>query len=252
MNGSQVHSRGSRTIACRSYMLIIGTFLLGAGSPDRFAAGATLSQLFGGNVLNVGDSQFSDWELISSDSTAAATPDLSQIVVNPLADDLSNPGLQFVANNQISVTGVSSIDLTFKFRVHALVGGNTFTNGALEMSGIRFGGSGGLAFVTDEVISSSGDDLAQPLVIADHQSNFSQTLSTADFAPQSSVFVIANIFISGLSATDAIDLTVVHAKILSDRARDSTRRLQPGRCRRYRRLRRMARSSGSTGGLASQ
>jgi hypothetical protein len=188
-------------------MLLIGAFVLAGGLFGRLATGATLAQLFGGGSLNVGDSQFSDWDLVSSDSTAATIPDLSRIEVTPLASDLTNPGLQFIANGQLSVSGVNSIDLTFKFRVQTLAGGNTFINNTVDMPGIRFGGSGGLAFVSNDITSGAGDDLAEPLVVADATSS-PQSVNPADFAPQSSLFVSTNVLISGMSETDAVELAI--------------------------------------------
>jgi hypothetical protein len=147
MNGSRFHSFPR--------ILVIGAFLLASGTYDRFAAGTTLQELFNGGSIVAGDSQFSDFEMISLDSTAAVTPDLSQIDVVPLVSDLSNPGLQFSANGQLQISGVEAIDLVFKFRVDALAGINTFTNHALTLDGIRFGGTGGLASITDEVEASA-------------------------------------------------------------------------------------------------
>ena len=193
-------------LACTQRMLLIGACLLAEGSLVRLAAGATLQQLFNGGSIDVGNSHFSDWELISLNSTAAVTPDLSQFAVVPLANDPSNPGLQFDANGQLSISGVNAIDLAFKFRVDALAGGKALTNHALELTGISFDSNGGLANISDEVTDSSGADLGPTLVIADKESNFTQSLDAADFASQSRVFVVTNIFISGLSAADAINL----------------------------------------------
>src|SRR5688572_23421338 len=145
MNGIFSRLSWSGSFVCAKRVLLIGAYLLSEGTFDRFAAGATLGQLFSGGVINVGNSQFSDWELISLDSTAAVNPDLWQIVVVPLLNDPSNPGLQFAANGQLSISGVNSVDLAFKFRVTTLAGGRAFTNHALGLTGIDFGSNGGLA-----------------------------------------------------------------------------------------------------------
>jgi hypothetical protein len=206
MNDSHVHTFWSGLLACDKRTLLISACQLAEGTFDRFAACATLEQLFGGGFVNVGNSQFSDWELISLDSTAAMNPDLSQIAVAPLVNDPSNPGLQFAANDQLSISGMNTIVLVFKFRVHALAGGNAFTNHALALTDIRFGSNGGLADISDEVTSSSGAELGPTLVIADNEFNFTQSLDTLGFAPQSDVFVVTKVFISGSSAADAINL----------------------------------------------
>lgn len=206
MNGLPSRFRWSGSLFYANRVLLIGAYLLSEGTFVRFAAGATLEQLFSGGVINVGNSQFSEWELISLDSTAAVNPDLSQIVVVPLVNDPSNPGLQFAANGQLSISGVNSIDLAFKFRVTTLAGGKAFTNHALALSGIDFGSNGGLANISVEVTASSGADLGSTLVIADKGSEFIQSLDSSDFAPQPEVFLVTNVFISGLSDADAINL----------------------------------------------
>ena len=53
----------------------------------------------------------------------------------------------------------------------------------------------------------SGADLGRTVVIADKESNFTKSPDTIGFAPQSEVFVVTNVFVNGLSATDAINLT---------------------------------------------
>jgi hypothetical protein len=206
MNGSHFHSFGSGLPWYGPRILVIGAFLLAGGTYDRFAAGATLQELFNGSSIIAGDSQISDWELISLDSTAAVKPDLSLIDVVPLVSDLSNPGLQFTANGQLQISGVEAIDLVFKFRVDALAGNNSFTNHALALDGIRFGGTGGLANITGEVTNRFGGDLGSTQVFADIKSNSTKSLDTSDFAPQSEVSVISKVFIQGLSTTDAINL----------------------------------------------
>src|SRR6478736_4850725 len=200
MNGSHFHSFPR--------ILVIGAFLLASGTYDRFAAGTTLQELLNGGSIVAGDSQFSDFEMISLDSTAAVTPDLSQIDVVPLVSDLSNPGLQFTANGQLQISGVEAIDLVFEFRVDALAGNNSFTNHALALAlnGTRFRSTGGLANITDEVTNRFSGDLGSTLVFADIKSNSTRPFDTADFAPQSAVTVISKVFIQGLSTTDAINL----------------------------------------------
>jgi hypothetical protein len=206
MNGSHLHFDWSELLTCGQRLLLLGACVL-VVILDRTAAGTTLQQLFDGGSIDVGNSQLSDWELISLDSTEAVNPDLSKIAIAPLASDLSNPGLQIDPNNQLSISGVNSIDMVFQFRVHALASGNAFTNHSLALPGIRFSGSGGLAFVSDEVTNSARDDLGPALVIADEESRFTQALDTLEFAPQSSVVVVTDVFIRGLSSADEISLT---------------------------------------------
>jgi Dockerin type I domain len=206
MNVSHVQSVWLRLLVCSLRTLLVGACLLIPATFDRLAAGATLEELFRGESIIVGNSQFSDWELISLDSTAAVSPDLSQIAVVPLADDASNPGLQFVPNGQLSISGINSIDFLFKFHVHALTGSEAITNHALALTGISFDGNGGLANISADAMDDLGADLGPTLVIADKESKFTQSFDASGFAPQLGVFVVTEVFINGLSAADAINL----------------------------------------------
>jgi hypothetical protein len=206
MNGLYVHRNLSGTSSRGHRQFLLGTCLLAAATFARAASGTTLEQLFEGSSVDVGNSQFSDWQLVSLDSTTILKPDLSQIEVEPLANDFSNPGMQFDANGQLSIVGINSIDLEFRFRVHVLAGGNDLTNDALALSGIRFGSSGGLAIITDEASDRSGNNLGPTLVVKDEGSNFTQSHGTSAFAPQSDVFVVTSVSIHGQSTADEINL----------------------------------------------
>ena len=207
MNDSHSCSFWSGLLACSHRLVLIRACLLAQTAFARFAVSATLEQLFGGSVITVGKSQFSNWQMISLDATSAAIPNLSQIVVTPLVNDPANPGLQFAANGQLSITGFNAIDLVFTFRVDALPGGKTFTIHALSLTGITFGTNSGLANISDDVTDRFGADLGSTVVISDKTSNFTQSLSSTSFASHSEVAVVSNVFIHGLSAVDAINLT---------------------------------------------
>ena len=56
-------------------MSLINAFLVLLGTLHQPARCATLEELFDGGSLTVGYSRFSDWELISLDSTGAAPPE---------------------------------------------------------------------------------------------------------------------------------------------------------------------------------
>jgi hypothetical protein len=188
---------------CARPVLLIGAYLLAQGLFNQSAAGATLAALLNGASIDVGNSRFVDWELISLGSTATANPDLSQILVTPLVNDLSNPGVQFLANGQLEVAGINSIDLEFKFRLDAAPGGKTFTNHALTLTDIPLGTPGGLAEITDEISGSSGDGL-DPAIVFSHMGAIFALPS--NFTPQSTLFVTTNVFLNGSSAADALNV----------------------------------------------
>jgi len=187
-------------------LLIIGACAFLGASIDVTVRGAVMSDLFDGDVVDVGNVRFDNWELVSLASTAAVNPDLSQILVVPLDDDPLNPGLQFVANGQLSTVGLNSIDLVFQFRVSSMAGGVHAVGHSLELTGFNFGGDGGIVLITDELADGGGADLGSTLVIADKASEFYQLLDTSDFGPRPEVVVVANVFVTGLSESDVASL----------------------------------------------
>src|SRR5262245_43340152 len=140
MNGEFKRSRKSTQFVFVQRMLVVAACLSAVESFHRYADGATLQQLFNGGFVIAGNSQFTDWKLISLDSTAAVQPDLSRIQVSPLANDNTNPGLQLAGNGQLAITGANSIDLVFQYRVVPRSGGNTFLNHSLRLTSVNFGG----------------------------------------------------------------------------------------------------------------
>jgi len=171
------------------------------------AEGATLADLFGGGSITVGNSRFSNWELISLDATAAPAPLLSQISVNPITNDLTRPGLSYVANGQLTTLGINAIDLALRFRVQALTDGKSYVDQELGLTSFHFGAGTGLAYLTQELASPTGADLGATLVMADKGSNFFQLSDDASFAHHFSLSVTTSIFVTGLAATDTVDLS---------------------------------------------
>ena len=206
MNTSCVCRRRSKRFSCGRWVLLAAALLV-SGTFHKPACGATLQALLSGGSLNVGNSLFSDWQLLSLDSTTGVNPDLSLINVNPLAGDPSNPGLQFTTASQLSVAGINAIDLLVQFRVDALSGSNSFTGHTLSLTGISFGSDGGIAYISDEVTSHLGADLGPALVIVDNVSDVTQLVSTSSFSPQSGLSVVTNVFLTGLTSSDSINLT---------------------------------------------
>jgi hypothetical protein len=168
------------------------------------ADGATLADLFNGGSLDAGGTRFSGWQLLDLDSTAAPSPDLSQIVVLPLVDNPANPGLQFTANGQLSISGMNAIDLSFRYRAQVLGGGNTLTAHTSSMTGVTFGGTGGITYITDSMTTGLGADLGSTLALADHEIDFFQFTNTANVSPQSDIFVTTNASICQRLLTDSL------------------------------------------------
>ena len=181
--------------------------LLVVGMHARGASAAVLSDLLAGGFVDAGNARFHDWRLISLDATGSPTPSPAQVSVVPLVNDLSQPGLQFVGNGQFATTGLNALDLVLEYRVQALAGGNSFNAHALSITGATFGGSGGLAYVSEEAVAVNGADLGPNLAVADNQSDVFQFDDNGAFAPQLEIAVNMNVFITGLSGGDTVTLS---------------------------------------------
>jgi hypothetical protein len=192
--------------SCGWRVLLAATLLLN-GSLHESASSATLQALLSGGSMNVNNSVFSDWQLLSLDSTAGVNLDLSLINVNPMTSNPSNPGILFGTASQLAVAGINAIDLVLQFRVDALAGSNSFTGHSLLLSGITPGSVGGITYISDEMTSHVDANLGSGLVIFDNVSGVNQLVSTSSFTPQSGMTVVTNVFITGVTSSDSIGLT---------------------------------------------
>jgi hypothetical protein len=170
------------------------------------AGAASLESLFNGGVVDVGHSRFSDWELVSLNSTTVPNVDLSQIDVAGNLSEPTRPGIEFDANGQLSTTGFTSIDLVLRFRVSALAGQNSFVGHELEMSGVGFGGSGGIAFISEEATDTVGGALDPIVATFDNTTGYFQLSDSTTYLPTSQITVVMNVFVAGTSSTGTVNL----------------------------------------------
>lgn len=175
-----------------------------ATAPSR---AESLQSLFGGSFLTVGNCRFDNWQLLSGSNSTGAAFDYSQMSMNVLANDLSNPGLQFASGGQLAVAGVNAIDLSFRFQVHAIGASNSFAAHTLNMTGVTFSGPGGIAYISQEVVSINGADLGSAVTLADNVADVFEFTDTQSIAPHLNLTVTVNIFATGLETTDAINFT---------------------------------------------
>jgi hypothetical protein len=168
---------------------------------------ASLQSLFGGSFLTVGNCRFDNWQLLSGSNTTGAALDYSLMSMNVLANDLSNPGLQFASGGQLAVAGVNAIDLSFRFQVHAVGVVNPFAAHSLNMTGVSFPGPGGIAYISQEVTTMGGVDLGPALVQADKVADFFEFNDSQTIAPHLNLTVTMNVFLTGLEGADVINLT---------------------------------------------
>jgi hypothetical protein len=167
----------------------------------------SLQSLFNGSFLAVGNCRFDNWQLLSGSNTTGAALDYSLMSMNVLANDLSNPGLQFASGGQLAVAGVNAIDLSFRFQVHAVGVVNPFAAHSLNMTGVSFPGPGGIAYISQEVTTMGGVDLGPALVQADKVADFFEFNDSQTIAPHLNLTVTMNVFLTGLEGADVINLT---------------------------------------------
>lgn len=167
----------------------------------------SLQSLFSGSFLTVGNCRFDNWQLLSGSNSTGAALDYSLMSMNVLANDLANPGLQFASGGQLAVAGVNAIDLSFRFQVHAIGAANSFAAHSLNLTGVNFSGPGGIAYISQEVTTMGGVDLGPTLALADNVADHFEFNDAQTIVPHLNLTVTMNLFMTGLEATDAINLT---------------------------------------------
>jgi hypothetical protein len=214
MNGLEWLLQDGRRLALASArrLLVLGICVVALASTARSARAATLLELVNGASLEAGGARFRDWRLAGLEATATA-PNLADITVLPLIDDLTHAGVQFTSNGALSIFGVNSIDLTLQFRVDVLAGGRSFTGQSLDMTGVLFDGSAGVATASLETSSVGGSALAAGVAIADRGANFFQPQTTASIAPRASVVSTANVLLNGIAAGNTVALTQFQIRV---------------------------------------
>ena len=181
--------------------------MLAVSLANATSRAATLQSLFGGSSLTVGNCRFDNWQLLSGSNTTGAAFDYSLMSMNVVATDPANPGLQFASGGQLAVAGVNAVDLSFRFQVHAIGASNSFAAHTLNMTGVTFTGPGGIAYISQEVVSINGADLGPAVTLADNVADVFEFSDSQTIAPHFNLNVTVNIFATGLVTTDAINLT---------------------------------------------
>lgn len=180
------------TTAVRKFSFVIA-LVLGAlvMQPDGVKA-AILQDLLDGESFVVSNTLFDQWELFSNEGTVL--PDLSQIDVLPLGDQPFNPGITFNANGQLSAIGFNMIDLSFGFRVSTLSGVSLIKDNSLQLEQFSFGDNVGLLQIREEIFDAEEHLLGFKSVLAT-SGGVPQLFDSAEFAPQSEIFIKKHIFL---------------------------------------------------------
>ena len=173
-----------------------------------FSAGAgavPLQDLFNGATITAGDKLFDRWTLNLADaSDPAFDPDFSQVDVTPLNDGGNDPGpgLRFDLGTEFDLTGndfFSFIDASFGFRVTTLGNERIKDNSLLlEQAVVTLTGNNGSTIVETIGTTPGGNDLGTKIVefsFLDGLGTTQITNASAEFDPQTEIFVTKNILV---------------------------------------------------------
>jgi hypothetical protein len=163
-----------------------------------------LTSLLEGGSIQVNDKLFTDWQIISQDTSDGHTVNTNNIDVTGLVDNGSGPGLQFdILNNEFDVTGDgvdAYIDFLFGFHVSVLDPDYQIKDNSLRLE------SASLLNITDYLGMSISEDITDAAgnLLGTKYVEFSQEVGvggaadltdTAEFDPQSEIWVTKNILV---------------------------------------------------------
>jgi len=180
--------------------------LVASLSPLAVTRAATLQDLFNGATIDAGNARFSNWQFTGLDTSGTA-PNFSLINVTPMVVSPTAPGLHFASLVQLSTSGLNYLDLSFAYRVQALGTSSSFAGHTAAMTGLTFGGPGGIANLAQDTLDLGGAALGTAVAFADAENDIYQFTASATHAPHLSLTVNTNIFLHGLAAADSINLT---------------------------------------------
>jgi hypothetical protein len=132
--------------------------------------------------------------------------DLDGITVTPLDDQPFNPGLKFNGNGQLVAVDDNFLFLALGFRVSTLSGLPLIKDNSLELNSFFFDGNGGEVLIGEDIFGSCCDLLGEKLVFADNLFQEFELFDSADFDPQSEIFIEKSIDVFGDFTGDLVEL----------------------------------------------
>ena len=148
----------------RLIVAVTAIIVVGIGTGVEPARATTLDVLLGGQSITAGDKTFSAWAQFGGNIDPSS---LAFIDVQPLVDPPGNPGLRFVASNDVlAATGGELVDLGLQFTVSTPR--PVIKDASLALTGFERTGSASLSIFEDLYTSPAVDDLVDlNLVYAD-------------------------------------------------------------------------------------
>ena len=172
----------------------VAVVAIGFGLGSAHANGVSLFDLIGGQSITAVDKTFSDWTLL--DDTSLTSDDLDKIFIEALEDQPLNPGLRFLAtDNVLTATDGGRVTLNFAYSVTAP--GPRIKDNSLSLTGFEIGGEGSASIFAD-TYDTDGDILASTFVFAD--SVDVKTFDEASFFVQQVITVQSSIALDLLDA----------------------------------------------------
>ena len=163
------------------------------------SAGATplsLADVVTAGSITIGDKVFSGWTADSNSAGTASSFTAASITFVPLATPALDPGFE-LSGMPMSVGANGSQDLTLSYTVAVAPGGALIKDASLSFVGGVLGVSPYASVqIIENVYTSNGGTLLAQLVVG--QSGPTDIVSaTANFAPQSSIYVVKDIGVNG-------------------------------------------------------
>jgi hypothetical protein len=178
------------------------------------AHAVSMTDLFAGQSITIGDKLFDDWQLLFEDTSDFHAVNTDNIDVTALADNGSGYGLQFdILNDELFVQGddlYAYIDFQFGFHVSVLDPLYKIDDASLEGldagTGRTVDGSNDIgSYILENIGTAAGlDDLgvldAEHSVLDDVV--FTDLGGAVNFDPQSEIWVTKNILVWAVDSTD--------------------------------------------------
>lgn len=174
--------------------ILTSLFAMGLALATSGAQAIPLSDLFEGENLTVGDKLFDSWVLEYSESDTEI--DFGQIEVTGLDADPLNIGLNYDANDQLSVFGPDSfLDVSFVFDVTVLNPDYRINGSSLEITETNFAGEGGIIEVIEGVSDSGDNEIDVMDTLVDNAFGDEMLTDSLAFGPLASLSIITEILL---------------------------------------------------------
>jgi hypothetical protein len=204
-------------LAQRMRLSCIGKTLLAFGLTLFFAPSAcyavSLSNLFQGSQIAAGGKIFTDWTLISLETTGGSFANFEEINVTPILDNPAHTGLRYSAQETALGTPSShpestAVRLIYSFNVQATGDSPPIQDAAALIDGFRFFARESARIrIIETIQTESGNELAElvPFVRPGADPDVSN-FQVATFLPQSALHIITRIDIEGPVTNDSAQL----------------------------------------------